>query len=160
MPIRSAFKTAGALLCASLMAGTLTTTQAFAGESTGTWKYYPYGVHGGYAYRPGSNYGYRPAYGARPYYGRPAYARPYYGGGYGGGGYYGGPGYYGGSPYYERDNNAGAAVAAGVIGLAAGAMLGAAMSQQNRSVACTQYRTYDPRSGTYIGKGGRRYACR
>src|ERR1043166_3225348 len=28
------------------------------------------------------------------------------------------------------------------------------------SPACTQYRSYDPASGTYIGRNGRRVACR
>jgi hypothetical protein len=28
------------------------------------------------------------------------------------------------------------------------------------SSACAQYRSYDPASGTYIGRNGRRVACR
>src|SRR4051812_47403714 len=59
----------------------------------------------------------RGAYGPRGYYGRPAYGRPYYGRPYGG--------------YYRRDN--GAAVAAGVAGLATGAIIGGAIASQQQA---------------------------
>lgn len=97
----------------------------------------------------------RPYYG-RPYYGRPYYGRPYYGRPYG---------------YYRRDNW-GDAAAAGALGLAAGAIIGGAIAQQqqqapvyaapNRSAVgyCAQrYRSYDPASGTYLGRDGRRHPC-
>jgi hypothetical protein len=96
--------------------------------------------------------------------------------------YYGGPRYYGhryyghryyGYPYgyYRRDR--GGAVAAGVAGLAAGALIGSAIASQqaqaaapayvvpNQSAAyCAQrFRSYDPASGTYVGYDGRRRPC-
>jgi hypothetical protein len=86
--------------------------------------------------------------------GRPAYGRRYYGR----------PGY-----YYRRDR--GNAAAAGVLGLATGAIIGGAIAQQQRqpvyvapnqgSVAyCSQrFKSYDPASGTYLGYDGRRHPC-
>jgi Ni/Co efflux regulator RcnB len=64
--------------------------------------------------------------------------------------------------HYRRDRNR--AVAAGVAGLAAGAIIGGALSQNSapgRSVAyCQQrYRSYDVRSGTYMGYDGVRRRC-
>jgi hypothetical protein len=96
-------------------------------------------------------------YGGGRYYGRPAYGygnRPYYGRPYG---------------YYRRDR--GGAAAAGVLGLATGAIIGGAIAQQQQqpvyvapnqgSVAyCSQrFRSYDPASGTYLGYDGLRHAC-
>lgn len=76
--------------------------------------------------------------------------------------YYGwrGPGYYGGSYYY----NPGAAFAAGVIGLAAGAAIAGAANQQryaNDYIAyCSQrYRSFNPATGTYTGYDGRQHRC-
>lgn len=78
-----------------------------------------------------------------------------------------GPGWYGGGYYSDP----GAALAAGVIGLAAGAMIAGAMNQQgyaaqpryaaNDYVAyCSQrYRTFNPATGTYIAKGGYERRC-
>ena len=116
---------------------------AHAGATTGTWRNYPNGIYApprqAYGYRPGYGNGYgAPAYG----YGRPAY-------GYGGRGY----------GYQGRRDRTGEALAAGVLGLAAGAVIGGALSQ-GRASSCAQYRTYDPRSGTYVGRGGVRQACR
>lgn len=144
------FKSTAALCAAATAALMIAGTQpASAGASTGSWRYYPQGVYGGY----GGGYGHNPYYGSRPAYGRG------YGYGYGGG-----PGYgYGYErPYYrERRYDPGAAVAAGVVGLAAGAILSGALSQRGRhTVSCTQYRTYNPQTGTYVGRGGKRYACR
>jgi hypothetical protein len=101
--------------------------------------------------------------------------RYYAGRGYYGprGGYYGRPGYYYGRPYgyYRRDY--GGAAAAGVAGLAAGALIGGAIASQQAPVApaygaadpntvayCSQrYRSYDPASGTYLGYDGVRRPC-
>lgn len=150
------FKTTATLCAAATAALMLASTQpAAAGESTGTWKYYPQGVYGG-----GYGGGYGRGYGYNPYYS----SRPVYGGGYGGGyGYgYGGRGYDGYErPYYHRRSDPGAAVAAGVVGLAAGAILSGALSQRShRTASCTQYRSYNPRTGTFVGRNGVRYACR
>jgi hypothetical protein len=113
-------------------------------------------------YRPGrgvTSYGAGRAYG-RPYYGRPGrvYGRPYYGGG----------------RYYGRRYDNGAGVAAGVIGgLAAGAIIGGALSQaqpapvQGYAIGspawyqyCSQrYRSFDPDSGTFVGYDGVRRPC-
>lgn len=80
-------------------------------------------------------------------------------------------GYRGG--YYRRDR--GGAVAAGVIGgLALGAILGAASAPPPPPVAyyepdyagddwlaycSSKYRSFDPRSGTYLGYDGLRHPC-
>jgi hypothetical protein len=55
-----------------------------------------------------------------------------------------GPGnpYTGPSGYYQRGGDRGMYAAAG-----------------GSAPACTQYRSYDPASGTYIGRNGRRVAC-
>ena len=96
-------------------------------------------------------------YAGRGYYGRPAItAARYYGRPYG---------------YYRRDY--GGAAAAGVAGLAAGALIGGAIASQQAPVApaygaadpntvayCSQrYRSYDPASGTYLGYDGLRRPC-
>jgi hypothetical protein len=92
----------------------------------------------------------------RGYYGRPYYGRPYYG-----------------RPYY-RDN--GAAVAAGVAGVAAGALIAGAIANQaaaqpalpappgtvSPSVAAycaKKFRSYDPMTGTYLSSNGMRLVC-
>jgi hypothetical protein len=100
--------------------------------------------------------GYRGGYGGPGWRGRPyAYGRPYYGR----------PG------YYRRDR--GNALAAGAVGLAAGAIIGGALAQQQAQAApvyvapnqnsvayCSQrYRSYDPASGTYLGYDGLRHPC-
>jgi hypothetical protein len=62
----------------------------------------------------------------------------------------------------RRDRgNDGAAVAAGVLG---GLLLGAIIAnetQRNRAAdyCARRYRSYDPRSGTFLGNDGRRYRC-
>lgn len=87
-------------------------------------------------------------------------------------GYYGpryGYGY--GYPRYYRRNN-GAAIGAGIAGLAAGALIGGAIASQQAQAApaygyqdpnvsyCIQrYRSYDPASGTYLGNDGLRHPC-
>jgi hypothetical protein len=76
--------------------------------------------------------------------------------------------------YYRRDN--GSAVAAGVAGLAAGALIAGAIANQAQaepaappppgtvspSVAAycaRKYRSYDPPSGTFMASNGMRYVC-
>ena len=115
-----------------------------------------YGYNGGYR-------GYRHYGGGPGYYG---YGGPrYYGYGsrrnYG----YGGPRYYGyGSGYYGYDDgfDGGAAIAGGIIGLAAGALLSGALNHPHSyGGSCSaRFRSYDPASGTYLGRDGRRHACR
>ncbi|GGH28164.1 hypothetical protein GCM10007036_37210 [Alsobacter metallidurans] len=97
---------------------------------------------------------------------------------YGGyrGGYYGrgyGPRY----SYYRRGNNWGGAAAAGIAGLATGAIIGGVLSQPRTTYVepgygygavdaggsadyCAQrFRSYDPASGTYLGYDGLRHSC-
>lgn len=90
---------------------------------------------------------------------------------YGGNRYYGGDRrYYGGRHYRHRRGNGGAVAAAGVVGLAAGVLAGQALSQPrqvapapaygDRHAYCySRYRSYDARSGTYLGYDGRRHYC-
>jgi hypothetical protein len=111
----------------------------------------------------------RPA--AQPTQPAEGYAQYYYRRGYYGGPYYGRP-YYG-RPYY-RDN--GAAVAAGVAGVAAGALIAGAIANQaaaepaipappgtvSPSVAAycaRKFRSYDPATGTYLSNNGMRLVC-
>ena len=72
-------------------------------------------------------------------------SRPYYGGGR----YYGGGAYYGGSAYDYDD------------GYAEGPVVQVAPGGGGDDVAyCMQtYRSYDPRSGTYLGNDGYRHPC-
>jgi hypothetical protein len=65
--------------------------------------------------------------------------------------------------HHHRDNNdIGAAVAIGIIGLAAGAIIAgqAHGGSSYHSVCARKYRSYDPRSGTYLGYDGYRHRCR
>jgi hypothetical protein len=84
--------------------------------------------------------------------------------------YYGGGPYrpYPYRPYYrERRSDAGAAVAAGIIGLAAGAIIAGAASAPPPAVrdqawidyCFSKYRSFDPASGTYLGYDGLRHYC-
>lgn len=81
--------------------------------------------------------------------------------------------YYGDRYYYRRNNN-GAAVAAGVAGVAAGALIAGAIANQAQPVApqppgvvdpqvaaycARKYRSYDPGSGTFMANNGMRYVC-
>ena len=73
---------------------------------------------------------------------------------------------------YRRDRG-GAAVAAGIAGLAAGALIGGAIASQqaqaqpgvalgdpNYIAYCSQrYRSFDPASGTFLAYDGQRYVC-
>jgi hypothetical protein len=81
--------------------------------------------------------------------------------------------YYRDRYYYRRDN--GAAVAAGVAGLAAGALIAGAIANQSQAAAAPQppgvvdpqvaaycarkYRSYDPGTGTFLASNGMRYVC-
>lgn len=85
------------------------------------------------------------------------------------------PHYPGGYYYRDRDNT-GAAVAAGIAGLAVGTIIGSAASSNTGTVTyrsapepwshdwyryCSaKYRSFDPGSGTYLGYDGRRHFCR
>ncbi|MDB5561113.1 MAG: hypothetical protein JWN11_531 [Hyphomicrobiales bacterium] len=69
--------------------------------------------------------------------------------------------------YYRHNNNNGDAVAAGIFGLAAGAIIAGAVTNANRNgerahiQACLDaYRSYDVRSDTYASRDGRRRYCR
>lgn len=76
--------------------------------------------------------------------------------------------------YYRRDN--GAAVAAGVAGLAAGALIAGAIANQAQAqpaaprppgvvdpqvaaYCARKYRSYDPATGTFLATNGMRYVC-
>jgi hypothetical protein len=86
----------------------------------------------------------------RSWRGRSAYRR----------GYYGGRRYYRGRGY--RRGYGGAAVAAGVIGLAAGAAIASSARSsgyRTRSWCAQRFKSYNPRTGTYLGYDGRRHAC-
>jgi hypothetical protein len=92
--------------------------------------------------------------------------------------YYGRRGYYGGRRGYYRGRGYGGAAAAGIAGLAAGALIGGAIASQQAApppppyavapagggdewlAYCSQrYRSFDPGSGTFLGNDGRRHAC-
>jgi hypothetical protein len=87
--------------------------------------------------------------------------------------YYGGPRYYHGPRYYRRGGNGGA-VAAGVLGLAAGALVAGAIANQAQAApppppgtvdpqlaayCARKYRSYDPGTGTFLATNGMRYVC-
>jgi BA14K-like protein len=65
---------------------------------------------------------------------------------------------------YYRGGGGGGAAGLG-IGLAAGAIIGgaiaasAAQANQNAAYCAQRYRSYDPRSGTYLNNDGNRYPC-
>lgn len=90
-------------------------------------------------------------------------------------GYYRPRAYYPGPYYYHRRDN-GAAVAAGVAGLAAGALIAGAIANQAQAEAAPppppgtvspsvaaycarKYRSYDSVTGTYLATNGIRYVC-
>jgi len=76
---------------------------------------------------------------------------------------------------YRRGPGVGAAVGAGVAGLAAGAILGGAIASSQAQAApvvvqggadpeavaacARRFRSYDARSGTYLGNDGARHPC-
>jgi len=80
--------------------------------------------------------------------------------------------YYYGRPYGYYRRNRGSTAAAGIAGLAAGAIIGGAIAQSQAQAApgyvvqsdasayCAQrFRSYDPASGTYLGYDGLRHPC-
>ncbi len=72
-----------------------------------------------------------------------------------------GHGYRYGHRHHHRHHGTGAAV---LGGLAAGAIIGGAIAnsqaQSNAASYCAQrYRSYDPGSGTYLGRDGLRHPC-
>lgn len=88
---------------------------------------------------------------------------------------YGYPRY--GYRYDTRRSDTGAAVAAGIAGLAVGTMVGAAASGAGTTTTyyrgspepwtsewyaycSSKYRSFDPSSGTFLGYDGRRHFCR
>ncbi len=75
---------------------------------------------------------------------------------------YGGRGYHHQRYEDDRGDAAGAAIAAGVIGLALGAMAAGASRDGNSHVrrCMNRYRSYDPDTDTYIGRDGRAHRCR
>jgi hypothetical protein len=74
----------------------------------------------------------------------------------GGGGSHDGGGYHRGG----GDNGAGAVAAGAAIGLLLGAIVATqAQHQQGVDYCMQRYRSYDPRSGTFLGRDGRRYRC-
>ncbi|QIJ75112.1 BA14K family protein [Methylobacterium sp. NI91] len=86
-----------------------------------------------------------------------------------------GPRRYGYGRGYRRGPGVGAAVGAGVAGLAAGAILGGALANSQAQAApvvvqggqdpeavaacARRFRSYDARSGTYLGNDGARHPC-
>ncbi|WP_046866952.1 BA14K family protein [Microvirga massiliensis] len=85
---------------------------------------------------------------------------------------YHGPRYYG-PRYYHRDRS-GDALAAGALGLAAGALVGSAIASQARpalppppaavdpqlaAYCARKYRSFDPVTGTYLAYSGERIVC-
>ncbi|WP_262032209.1 BA14K family protein [Microvirga sp. Mcv34] len=81
--------------------------------------------------------------------------------------------YYHDRYYYRRGGN-GAAVAAGVAGVAAGALIAGALANQAQAAppappgtvdpqmaayCARKYRSYDPATGTFLATNGMRYVC-
>lgn len=59
-----------------------------------------------------------------------------------------------------RGGDIGAGVAAGIIGLAIGGMIAAEQNrQQNIGYCASRFRSYNPETGTYIGRDGRVRRC-
>ncbi|MCG7394155.1 BA14K family protein [Microvirga sp. ACRRW] len=80
--------------------------------------------------------------------------------------------YYGHRHYRRYDG--GSALAAGAVGLAAGALIGSAIASQAQAApppppgtvdpqlaayCARKYRSYDPASGTFLSTNGMRYVC-
>jgi len=85
-------------------------------------------------------------------------------------------GYRPGPYYYHRHHGGGSAVAAGVAGLAAGALIAGAIASQAQAqpaappppgtvdpqmaaYCARKYRSYDPATGTFLATNGMRYVC-
>ena len=62
--------------------------------------------------------------------------------------------------HHRHHDNGGALAAGAIIGLAAGAIAANAAAGNNAVAYCSQrFRSYDPRSGTYLGYDGYRHPC-
>jgi hypothetical protein len=62
--------------------------------------------------------------------------------------------------HHHHHDDGGAVAAGAILGLAAGAILGNAAANNNTVAYCSQrFRSYDPRSGTYLGYDGYRHPC-
>ena len=62
--------------------------------------------------------------------------------------------------HHHHDDDAGAFAAGAIFGLATGAILGSAAANNNAVAYCSQrFRSYDPRSGTYLGYDGYHHPC-
>ena len=144
------FKQSAAAAVIALGTGLMFVPQSVqAGESTGTWANGAVAGPNGRVHTP-----YRQGY--RNYHNGPRY------------GYRPAP-----RGYYYRGIDPGAAAAAGIVGLATGAIVGGALSQNaaptygaapaygNDAVqyCMNRFRSYDPGSGTYLGNDGYRHAC-
>jgi hypothetical protein len=102
-----------------------------------------HGHHGSYAGRHHGGFA-----GPRHFHGH----RHYY--------YHGGRRYYGYGYGYDDYNYGGAAVAAGIIGLAAGAIAAGAINNSRGVGYCERhFRSYNPRTGLYKGFDGRFHPC-
>lgn len=110
---------------------------------------------------PGEDYA---QYRERYYYGRPHYARPHYAR----------PHYDPAPRHYYRRRDSGSAVAAGVAGLAAGALIGSVIASQAQAApprppasvdpqlaayCARRFRSFDPVTGTYVAYTGERIVC-
>jgi hypothetical protein len=89
--------------------------------------------------------------------------------------YYRGTGYYGRPYYYRRHRDYNGAVAAGVAGIAAGALVAGALANSQAQAApppppatvnpqlaaycARKYRSFDPVTGTYLAVTGERIVC-
>lgn len=63
--------------------------------------------------------------------------------------------------YRRHNDDAAAAIAGGIIGLAAGAIIAGSAQGGPRTVdyCMRRFRSYDPGSGTYLGYDGLRHSC-
>jgi hypothetical protein len=66
--------------------------------------------------------------------------------------------------WHHHHHGGGGGAGALIGGLAAGAIIGGAIAasqaaQQNAAYCAQRFRSYDPQSGTYLGRDGRRHAC-
>lgn len=76
--------------------------------------------------------------------------------------------------YYRHYHDGGSALAAGAVGLAAGALIGSAIASQAQAApppppgtvdpavaayCARKYRSYDPVTGTFMARNGMRYVC-
>lgn len=136
--MRKIMTAAVAAIIAATSFSTMGVTRADAQQSLGNGDGSEFRVHRRPEIEPRP--GYSPRYNYGPRYG---YGQRYYG-----------------SRYHHRGPNWGAVAAGSIIGLAAGAAI-AGSARGNDAVAyCQQrFKSYDVRSGTYLGYDGRRHAC-